>query len=196
MITYEQKAEIFTRALAAAGGDVVEALRQTDREARRGRRAARTEALRARAQWLRAVEGKILADIATELGITEGYASMLCRGIRPPPKAIETPRPNPLGEEICVEVARQLGLDLDWTAAPTRRGRKPAVLEHAWRAAVLAMREAGLRFTEISVVIKRRHATVISRLQKAMRDRDARRTAATVLQAVRGSEPAAQGRAA
>jgi hypothetical protein len=182
-MTYEQKAEIFARALEAAGGDVAEALRQLYLETRAV--SARARARRAEARRLRA-EGMSVTKIGLELGMSTAYASSLCRDVPAPPRAQPPPRaPNPLGLAICEEIGKRLDLAPGWAMSPRGRGRVPGRLMLARRAAMVAMRDAGLSFVEIGLLLRRNHATVIQGVKAARASIDARPLAAKVLEALR-----------
>lgn len=200
MITYEEKAEIFTRALAASGGSVPEALRRLDRELRwTSPRSRQGEARRQEARRLRA-EGNLLSEISEQLGISEEYASHLCRGMPRPSLHRTAPPPSPLGLAIREEVGRRLQLEPGWAMQPRERGRQPAAHTLGRKVAMVAMREAGLSFIEIGLLLRRNHATVIQAVKAARASVDARPLAAEVLAAVRAAEAAperaAEGRAA
>lgn len=166
MMTPEQKAEFFKKALAETG-DVAEAFRRTDKASRRPQPArkmtpARIEALRAE----RARDRK-LRDLADDFGITESYACQLCRGVTvtAAPPAPETP------PAIADEIVRVVGTDLFRMPAGWHRRRRTsrtrAELGVAQQVAILAMAAQGIGRRHIAEVLGRTVSTVGINLELA-----------------------------
>jgi hypothetical protein len=167
MMTPEQRAEIFTQALAQTG-DVVAAFRLVDHAARR---TACRKMPPERLAELRAARaaGRKLSDLAADFGITEPYACRLCRGVvvAPPPPV----EPVPPG---AAEIVRIIGtvlftLQPGWERIRRLRWTPPAVAA-AQKVAVLAMVGEGITWQQIGQVIGRCQSSVGATLEMARRD--------------------------
>jgi DNA-binding CsgD family transcriptional regulator len=154
----EAKAEIFKQALASNGGDVVAAFLATEKAAHPA-----TKMPPARVDQLRAerARGRTLLELAAEFGITESYASTLCRGVR---RAAAVRTLSPLGLEVVRIVGEVLfTLPPGWERL-CRRGRPPGSIGLAQRAAVVSMRGQGLTNQQIGDIMGGRGAAAIAHI--------------------------------
>lgn len=191
-MTYEEKAAIFERSLAETG-NVAEALRAADR-AVNSARARRVPAERVeRIRQLRA-EGRRLWQLAQEFSLTEGYVSLLCRGI-PRPPAPPPPPPSPLAIAIINAVRARYGLPEQWPE-PRRRGKVARNVTIAGRVAMLALRRSGSSLPEIGRLLQRDHSTIAQLLPLAEGNREVRDGAWRVLSRARAAESQAVQEAA
>jgi hypothetical protein len=192
-MTYEEKAEVFTKAFARTGS-VARALRLVDRMQRRqppGSRRLTAEQL----AGLRArrAAGEKLASLGHDYGVTDSQVSRLCRGLRRPPKAVQRARAiPPMAADLIREVGRELDLTPGWERL-RQQGGVGGGLSLGYRAVVLAMREAGLTHHEVAMLMGRHHSSIVKQLPVALRDPEACRLAALVAQrlAAAGAQPAA-----
>lgn len=174
VMTYEQKAGIYLRALEQTGS-VVEALRAADR-AMYSRRVKITDEAKAEMRQRRAA-GATLAELAEAYGLVENYVCVLCRGVRKAP--VKAAPPSPLGLHIVRIVGEVLfNLEPGWERIH-RRGKPGCNTEgRARRVATLAMRAQGLTFQQIGTVLDRDASTVIKNLPFAKEDATAQQLAA------------------
>jgi len=185
MMTYETKAEIFTRALAATGS-VVEALREADRMAAMGCKGGLTKCQLEALRRERA-DGVTLATLADRYGYTESYMSMLCRGIKPRPR----PRPAcPLAAPLVAEIGHLLELREGWERFHPR-GRRPPRIALGQRTLVLALAAGRATNEQIADVLGQDAWRVTPKIAQAHADARARDLAQGALAAVQADEVSA-----
>lgn len=192
-MTYEQKAELFTKALSEAGGNIAAALQAVDRVPRPPGSRLLTDEQVARLQQRRAAGAK-LAELADDFGLTEGGVSRLCRGIVKAQNV--SPTPARAGEIIAI-IGHELALDPGWERVRQkgRRGSGPGALGR--RVAIVAMRAAGITYQAIADVMGRHHSAVLYLVPFASKDPAACRLAALVAERLAGaSAPLAAAQAA
>lgn len=188
-MTYETKAEIFTRTLAATGS-VVEALREADRMASMGRRGGLTEeqidALRSER-----ADGATLATLADHYGYTQSYMSMLCTGIKPAPKPASQRRPAcQLAAPLVAEIGSLLELREGWERFQPR-GRRPRPIALGQKVLVLALAAGRATNVQIADVLGHKPWRVVRKIADAEGDARARDLAQAVLAAVQADDVSA-----
>jgi hypothetical protein len=199
-MTAEQRAEIFTQALAQTG-DVVAAFRLVDKASRRQPGRKMPPERLAQLRSARAA-GRKLSELAADFGITEAYACQLCRGV----VVAAPPAPEP-APPIAAEIIRIIGTVLFTLPAGWERIRRlrwtPRDVAVAQKVAVLAMTAEGVTWQQIGQVFGRCQSSVGATLELARRDPSVRqmKTVVTEILAREAApiavpEPAARHRAA
>ncbi len=164
MMTAEDKAEFFKKALAETG-DVVEAFRRVDKASRQPHPARKMPPARVAALRAERARGRRLLDLAHEFSISETHACLLCRGV-----TVAAPAPGSV-PPIAGEIVRVVGTDLfrmpcGWERR-RRTSRTRAELGVAQQVAVLAMAGQGMGRPQIAEVLGRTVATVGINLELA-----------------------------